>query len=226
MIKKLRMKLIIASMISLLAVLLIIEGIAGALNYNRIVAEADQTLEILEENNGKFPDVPPPEKPSEKKKEGRMSSELPYESRYFSVLLDSEGEVLTTDTGKIARIDTSDAVEYAKKVLKSGKERGFLEVYRYVVVNSDSEVRVIFLDCSRNLSTFQNFIVTAVVVSTAGLLAVLILMIFLSARIVKPFSENYEKQKRFITDAGHELKTPLTIIDADAEDIGDGFRRK
>lgn len=115
MIKKLRMKLIIASMISLLAVLLIIEGIAGALNYNRIVAEADQTLEILEENNGKFPDVPPPEKPSEKKKEGRMSSELPYEARYFSVLLDSEGEVLTTDTGKIARIDTSDAVEYAKK---------------------------------------------------------------------------------------------------------------
>ena len=84
-------------------------------------------------------------------------------------------------------------------------------------MNSDSEVRVIFLDCSRNLSTFQNFIVTAVVVSTAGLLAVLILMIFLSARIVKPFSENYEKQKRFITDAGHELKTPLTIIDADAE---------
>ena len=133
-----------------------------------------------------------------------MSSELPYESRYFSVLLDSEGEVLTTDTGKIARIDTSDAVEYAKQVLKSGKERGFLEGYRYVVVNSDSEVRVIFL-------------VTAVVVSTAGLLAVLILMIFLSARIVKPFSENYEKQKRFITDAGHELKTPLTIIDADAE---------
>lgn len=68
MIKKLRMKLIIASMMSLLAVLLIIEGIAGALNYNRIVAETDQTLEILEENNGKFPDVPPPEKPSEKRK--------------------------------------------------------------------------------------------------------------------------------------------------------------
>ena len=65
-----------------------------------------------------------------------MSSELPYESRYFSVLLDSEGEVIATDTGKIARIDTSDAIEYAKKALKSGKERGFLEGYRYVVVNS------------------------------------------------------------------------------------------
>ena len=48
-------------------------------------------------------------------------------------------------------------------------------------------------------------------------MSVLLLMIFLSGKIVKPFSENYEKQKRFITDAGHELKTPLTIIDADAE---------
>ena len=46
---------------------------------------------------------------------------------------------------------------------------------------------------------------------------VLILMILLSKHIVKPFSENYEKQKRFITDAGHEIKTPITIINADTE---------
>ena len=54
---------------------------------------------------------------------------------------------------------------------------------------------------------------------------VLILLIFLSGRIVKPFWENYEKQRRFITDAGHDLKTPLTVIGADAEvlemDIGE-----
>ena len=73
------------------------------------------------------------------------------------------------------------------------------------------------MDCGRSLNTFYNFIFTAVGVSVIGLLAVLILMIFLSAHIVKPFLENYEKQKRFVTDAGHEIKTPLTIIDADAE---------
>ena len=46
---------------------------------------------------------------------------------------------------------------------------------------------------------------------------VLILMILLSKHIVRLFSENYEKQKRFITDAGHEIKTPITIINADTE---------
>lgn len=214
MIKKLRMKLILASMISLLTVLLIIEGIAGVLNYKKIVSDADRILEILEENKGKFPDTQLHEKPGLEK---TMSLELPYESRYFSVLLDSEGEVISTDTGKVARIDTSQAIEYAQKVWESGTKRGFFEKYRYVMITSNSETRVIFLDCRRNLATFQNFILTALGVSTAGLLAVFILMFFLSARIVKPFSENYEKQKRFITDAGHELKTPLAIIDADAE---------
>ena len=55
------------------------------------------------------------------------------------------------------------------------------------------------------------------IVCLAGIFAVFLLLVFFSGRIVKPVSESYEKQKRFITDAGHEIKTPLTIIDADAE---------
>ena len=57
----------------------------------------------------------------------------------------------------------------------------------------------------------------AVCVSLLGLGSVLLLMVYLSSHIVKPFSDNYEKQKRFIADAGHELRTPVTIINADAE---------
>ena len=224
MIKKLRKKLVLASMVSLLVVLLIIEGSIGILNYQKIVADADQVLNILKENSGQFPDMPPHGEPEQKKemkdayeKEHLMSPELPYESRYFSVLLNEDGKALSADTGQIVSVDDSEAMEYAETVWEKGQDKGFMGDYRYCVYTSDSEVRIIFLDCRRNLETFSNFALTALGVSVSGLAAVFALLFFLSARIVKPFSENYEKQKRFITDAGHELKTPLTIIDADTE---------
>ena len=231
MIKKLRVKLIIASMFSLFIVLFIIISSISILNYYKVASDADEILTILAENNGAFPidnskhykddfltDEPP--------KKGRpFSPELPYESRYFSLTLDSEGNVISTNTGKIAAVDTSAAIEYGLTVWKSGRRHGFISNYRYIVYNSDTQVQIIFLDCTKSLDTFRTFVLTGIIVSVVGLLAVLFLMIVLSGRIVKPFIKNHEKQKRFITDAGHELKTPLTIIDADAEvlemDIGE-----
>ena len=220
MIKKLRMKLIAASMVSLLIVLLIIEGIIGMLNYNKIVSEADRVLEILGKNEGQLPkmDLYPKKDNDIPRRKGHQSfSEFTYESRYFSVLMDEEGKVISSDTGKITIVDSDAAIEYAQTIWDKGSKKGFIENYRYYVCESESDIRIIFLDCGRSLSTFHDFIITGVIVSVIGLVSVLILMVFVSSRIVKPFSENYEKQKLFITDAGHELKTPLTIIDADTE---------
>lgn len=236
MIKKLRRKLVITSMVSLLLVLLVIEGIVGVLYYRKIVTDADWILSILEQNDGKFPEIkhidlegdkagnvlkknPEEVQPDNRKNLGRMSAEMPYESRFFSVVLSEESEIVTVDTGKIAFVDTSTAMEYAKTVWKKGKTQGFMKDYRYHVCEYENktEVRIIFLDRGRELSSFNNLILTGLGVTALGLGAVFVLMVFLSAHITRPFVENYEKQKRFITDAGHELKTPLTIIDADVE---------
>ncbi|MBS6194860.1 MAG: HAMP domain-containing histidine kinase [Clostridiales bacterium] len=214
MIKKLRIKLIAASMASLFLVLFVIGGMVGILNYRKIVRDADRILEILEENAGSFPKM---FHGNRKNDQMGMSPEIPYESRYFSVLLDEKGSIILVDTSKTVSIDTEEAIEYASEVWEKEREKGFLEAYRYWRCSYNGEVRIIFLDCRRQLDDFQNFLFTTFAVSTIGLLSVFALMVYLSARIVKPFSDNYEKQKRFITDAGHELKTPLTIIDADTE---------
>lgn len=176
--------------------------------------DADQILSIMEKNAGKFP-----QKFSGDRKDERpgISPEVPYESRYFSVLFDENGNIILIDTSEAYSIDTTQAMEYASEVWEKNREQGFLENYRYRRTVSNGEVRIIFLDCRRQLDNFQNFLLTTFWVSGIGFLSVFILMVYLSARIVKPFSDNYEKQKRFITDAGHELKTPLTIIEADTE---------
>lgn len=235
MIKKLRIKLIFAAMISLLAVLLVIMGTVGCLNYIKIVSDADKTLSILEENDGFFPNTQ--QEPSEMPddvfpfsrgrwiKDDAIPPELPFETRYFFARLDENGDTLSVNTGKIAAIDNETAEEYAKSVWEDGSHKGFIGNYRYIMSDSDEGSLIIFLDCGRSLDNFRTLLISCIAVSITGSALVLLLLILLSGRIVKPFSENYEKQKRFITDAGHELKTPLTIIDADAEilamDIGE-----
>ena len=217
MIRKLRAKLIIASLLSLLLVLSVIIGVAGVLNYTSLVSDADSVLAILRENDGTFPLGDPPGGKDRFREGRRFSPELPYESRYFTVFLSESGSVISVNTGKIAAVDTSTAIDYAVEAVASGAARGFADDYRFTVYASGEETHVVFLDCGRELGSFRSFLATSAAVSAAGLLTVTLLVIFFSGRIVKPFSENYEKQRRFITDAGHELKTPLTIIDADAE---------
>lgn len=216
MIKKLRIKLIAASMLSLFLVLLIIMGTVNILNYREILTDADNTLSILKDNDGTFPKRESFHVPEEHGQKP-MSPELPYESRYFSVVLSDSGNVVSVDTGKIAAVNTNTAAEFAQSVFLSGRERGFMENYRYVRHDKGDQVQIIFLDCGRDLSTFRSFLFASGIISLLGLLAVFGLILLLSKRIVRPVLESYEKQKQFITDAGHEIKTPITIIDADAE---------
>lgn len=229
MIGKLRIKLIIASMVSLLTVLLVIMTAINLLNYFKIVSDADSTLTLLAENDGAFPGggrIQPPPDEDFAPHAPHLSPEFPYETRYFFAVLDADGTVASVNTGKIAAVDTSEAIEYAQCIWQQGKTQGFLGSYRFLRSETTAgQTLILFLDCRRSLDTARTLLLSCLGVSIVGSLLVLLLLIFLSGRIVRPFRISYEKQKQFITDAGHELKTPLTIINADAEllamDIGE-----
>ncbi len=241
MINNLRLKLIGATMLSLIVVLSVVVGVIAGATYQGIIEDADIVLTLLADNDGSFPeklddlpadDIGTPDNSNNNAGNVRRqndilsSPELEYETRYFTVTYNTySGHLVSVNTGKIAAVDSSAAVEYAEKALEKNSTKGFLDDYRYLVYESDTETTVVFLDCARNLSTFKTVVTASLGISAAGLIMVLILLVFLSGRIVKPFWENYEKQRRFITDAGHDLKTPLTVIGADAEvlemDIGE-----
>lgn len=231
MTKRLRRKLIAACMISLAIVLTVILGGVNLMSYQKVVHDADTVLALLGNNDGEFPKIhngpenlPDGEVPMDRGTGSRdllgrngLSPETPYESRFFSVLLDENDQVIQTDTGQIAAVDEESAELYAQSVIESGHSTGFMNDYRYLVLAEEANTRVIFLDCGRSLSSFRTTLLSSLGLSLFGLLAVLVLLLILSHRIVRPVAESYEKQKQFITDAGHELKTPMTIISADVE---------
>lgn len=214
MLQKLRIKFILLTMALLLLVLTVIIGTVNLLNYHHVVSFADQTLEILLEGAGRFPDkFPPDNKPSAPK----LSPEIPFETRFFTVYLAEDGTVLFADTQKIAAVTPETATAYAEKVWDSQRTKGFIGEYRYALQKSDTDSMVIFVDCGRQLNAANSFLLTSVGISLAGFFIVSLLLYILSTRIVKPISDSYEKQRQFITNASHDLKTPITIIDADMD---------
>lgn len=198
MIRKLRIKLIFASMVSLLTVLLAIMTAVNLLSYRKVITDADGTLALLAANGGYFPkDMrggQPPMQPPEPLAP-HFSPKFPYETRYFFVTLDENGVVQAVDTGKIAAVDSEEAIDYAQAVWSGGKTQGFADSYRFLLSETgDGQTLALFLDCSRSLDTARTLLLSCLAVSTVGTLLVLLLLILLSGRIVRPFLISYEKQ--------------------------------
>ena len=223
MIRRLRIKFTVTAVISVAAVLFVILGIVNGINYSRVLQASDQILDILAENRGTFPVVWPPGKDGAGERPRGipdMSPETPYEIRYFTVLLDEGGRTMAVNTSRIAAVDEVQAADYGEAAAARSATRGFMKMYRFVKAETDAGMLVIFLDCEAILSHFYSFLTISVITSFAGTAVVFFLLAAQSGKIVRPFAESYEKQRRFIADAGHEIRTPLTIIDADAEILG------
>ncbi len=221
MIKRLKRKFIILATVSMFVLMTVLIGIMNIINYSTVVKETDAVLDMLAQFNAPFDaqkemkDRPPQNFNGFIPR--RMSPEVPYESRYFTALVSENGIIEETDISRIISVNENSAVSYIQKAVSSRRERGFIGQFRYLKKTDDIKTKIVFLDCGRKLDSFRTFMWTSTAVGILGCIIVFIVFLLAAGKIIRPIADSYEKQKRFITDAGHEIKTPLTIIGANLD---------
>ncbi len=240
MINRLRNRFIRIATLSVAAVMLLLTVIVNTANFVSVNSDLVQTLELIEKNNGTLPqpsrpnaqtDTPePPAAPNdgtepaaapEKKADGRgghdgpFGPETAFSTRFFVLRYTGDGSLVRAELDKIAAVTEDNVDEYLAAAIRHGAGYGYYSGYKFLVTD-DGEGRysAIFLDCYQTLRTVRTVAVWSLAADAMCILLVFALVVLLSRKAIDPVVRSAERQKQFITDASHELKTPITVIAA------------
>ena len=207
MIYRLRRRFIRICTLSFLGVFLVLLAAICLVTEHQTNQALDTLADLLAENGGSFPAAE-----GEPLTPEGWSRESPFSTRFFIARYDAGGEVESVELRAIASVTAAEAADCAARALDQGSIRGWVGDFRYKLYDTDGGITAVFISGADTRAMHRRFLLAAFLVFVAGSLVVLGLVVLFSRRAVKPAAAREEGQKRFITDASHELKTPLTLI--------------
>ena len=229
MIKKLRLRFIISALLSILFVLSATIAAINVSNYMKTEKESGRILNMITEHEHKDMQARmgiytsggsyggPGGRPRE--------NDTRNSEHYFEVVFSNDGRIGFYDYSHIFTIEDEEAQNLAIEVFNGEKTQGKYGNLRYkkeTIVDTTSFATfeftyVSFVDMSERMNSFGEFVKNSLIISSVSFTVIAALIIISSHIVFKTSEESYRKQKAFITNASHELKTPLTIINTDVE---------
>lgn len=205
MIKKLNQRIFLLIMASLSIIILGTIILFTVLNYSNTINTATFMLD-------RFVGEEPKKSPDGRIEDYKIKPETTIDGIYNFLIQDSI-IVQSSNTSNDKAVN-----EYALKIAKKNTEKGTIGKYIYKVrkINPNT-VRITFIENEDAIFHIKTIFIVSIIIAIASLLAIYKLAKKVSKMIVKPVEETFEKQKQFISDASHELKTPLAVIEANAD---------
>lgn len=214
MFKSLRKKFIVTAVGSVVVVVAVLAITLNFINFNKLEERIDSTLleasksqaliKIFTEDGDDLVIT--------------KNSSSPTDYNGFSIAkVDNIGRVIKAYRDDSLLPDQDALQDKVIEAIKVGKTSGFIGSYRFLKVESNVGNLILFLNCQRELDSFESFLKNSILISFVVIVSVLILVILVSKKVIAPIQETYIKQKQFITGASHELKTPLAIISSNAD---------
>lgn len=218
MTRALQRRFVVASMTAISVLLLVLVGAINIANFSISAGRVEQVLLQLAESEGLYT---PPSKPQDDPPHG-PTAPTPDDmmgARYFYVRFDADGAVVQTNVSHILAVTEEEALSIARTVYQGGSESGYTDSFRYQVAHAldGRSSLVICLDVSSQQRSAATVLLVSAMIGLACWLAMLLLVILLSKKAIRPIAVTLEKQKQFVTNAGHELKTPLAILLANTD---------
>ncbi len=210
MLKKLKVRFILLSMISMTVTLVLAFTAVNITLRARVTNRTDRIIDYLYENGGSFPII------RDNSADKLFHDETPFQTRYYVVIIDGN-EYSGSNYSHISLDRIKDIDAQIVRIVKQNKDRGYIDNSRYGMFDYEGGKMLIVIDCHTDLNTVHTLLTITLVTISSCIVIVFVLLVVFSKYVIRPFEENREKQRRFITDAGHELKTPIAIIQSNAE---------